>query len=100
MTQAIDVLDERLAKTQESRHSQGFEPVSRFGGIHLPGQEAHRGRVPVENAQADLATLLIGLVSEDAGTRALGLAGVVAALIVVWAGVVRISGSSQGHRQR
>jgi fucose permease len=49
---------------------------------------------------AAAATLLIGLVRDDAGTIALGLASVVAALIVVWAGVVRISGSSQGHRQR
>jgi hypothetical protein len=41
--------------------------------------------------------LLVGLLREDAGTIALALAGVVSALIVVWVGVVRSSGSSQGH---
>ena len=41
--------------------------------------------------------LFVGLLREDAATIALALAAIVSALIVVWVGVARVSGSSQGH---
>ena len=41
--------------------------------------------------------MFVGLLREDAGTIALALAGILSALIVVWIGVVRSSGRSQGQ---
>jgi hypothetical protein len=44
------------------------------------------------------ATLLLGVARDDAAPIAISLAAAVASLVLLWAGVARSSGPSQGQR--
>jgi len=47
---------------------------------------------------ASASTLLLGIASDEATPIALSLAAAVAALVLLWAGIARSSGPSQGER--